>query len=142
MDLVGYLKSESVCDIEQAIRKAKTFKHTRTDTYEECRNFTPRELEAELKARKGAIKKTFLKVFAPQGAKWYGMLELHQVRSGVLFIDKRGLPIIEQQAIEDVFQKLVESGDMLVTVGKESAGVYRTASNKNRRPSPSRSISV
>lgn len=109
--LSGYVKRESIRQIEDVLNRAKSFQLTFIDTYDEAMNFTKEEFQQELENKRLEIEQMILETFITKRKNLFkSKAGLDYIKSGIKYFSSCKLEEMERAFIEQVFQSLVKQG--------------------------------
>jgi hypothetical protein len=128
MDLVGFVKKESVKEIEKAIKDAKTFSFRCVDTYDEALNYTTEEFILELADNKEKVIQGILAIFKTKRSNLYKSIsQLWDYRTDIKFFrDDLNLKGIERNFINAMFEDLRLQGKIEESQSAKVGKIYRT----------------
>jgi len=129
--LSGELKKGSIKEIEKVLKKAKTFEHYKTDTYEKMFNYTAEELREELNNSKGSIELQILELFKTKRKNLYkSSSPLWDFKTDIKFFrDTLELKNIERAFIMSTFKDLITSGKIKESENRKVGKIYRAVTN-------------
>jgi predicted nucleic acid-binding Zn-ribbon protein len=133
--LSGYVSTESIPAIEEALRSAKSFHVYCIDTYEEIKNYTEEEFQQALEEKRDEITARLLQACTTKRSNLYVVGSfLLDFGSGVKTHDRFRNPLkgIEAEYINSLFQFLVDSGKIATCQTRSGMG-YRTVKDTSKR---------
>jgi hypothetical protein len=136
MDLSGYVRKDSLPEIENVLKMATAFKLRAVDTYEEVLNYTTEEFFQKLLSKKEELDTLLLDAFRTEKKNQFrGFSAMSNIKLGMgYFRNNSVLKEMEEKFINQALVDLVRRAK-IVTANTEIGIAYKTASKLSKKAS-------
>lgn len=137
----GVVLEENIPYIEQLINNSNVFKYERTDIYEDVFDITDEEYLSILESKKQYIEQDILETYKTKRSNLYitdtwsclnRVLDKYRIKRLSHYIGVISSSNKDVQYIYEVFEKLVEQGEIIIASTKHGIG-YRTKTKKDKK---------